>query len=143
MMNRFIITYRETDYLLSPSVKDWLPENHLARFITEVVAQLDLTEITNQNQGRGSKAQQPVTLHNLLIYGYAAGFSQIIKLSERLTIQLSFATLLPIPIQTTLPSPYFDVASYLSLNSFSFKSCCSHENWIYLNSGKYYWMARK
>jgi hypothetical protein len=55
MMNRFIIADRETDYLLPPSVSDWLPENHLARFITEVVAQLDLTEITNQYQGRGSK----------------------------------------------------------------------------------------
>lgn len=73
MKNRFIIADRETDYLFPPSVSDWLPENHLARFISEVVDQLDLTEITNQYQGRGSKAHHPVTLLNLLIYGYATG----------------------------------------------------------------------
>jgi hypothetical protein len=107
MMNRFIIADRETDYLLPPSASDWLPENHLARFIAEVVAHLYLTEITNQYQGarlKSASSRHPITRLNLLIYGYATGGgSQVVKLSEHLMTQLPFATLQPIPIQTTIP----------------------------------------
>ena len=55
-MSRFIIADRDTDYLLPPSVAEWLPEGHLARFVVEVVEQLDLTELTRQYAGRGSAA---------------------------------------------------------------------------------------
>lgn len=72
-MSRFITADRETDYLFPPSVSDWLPEDHLARFVAEVVDQLDLTGITEQYQGRGSRAHHPATLLCLLIYGYATG----------------------------------------------------------------------
>lgn len=72
-MSRFILADRDTDYLLPPSLSDWLPEDHLARFIAEVVSQLDLTEITKQYRGSGSKAHHPETLLSLLIYGYATG----------------------------------------------------------------------
>jgi hypothetical protein len=40
-MNRFIPYSREQQYLLPPSMNDWLPEIHLARFIVDVVEQLD------------------------------------------------------------------------------------------------------
>lgn len=72
-MSRFIIADRNTDYLLPPSLSDWLPENHLARFVAEVVSQLDLTEITRQYRGSGSKAHHPEVLLCLLIYGYSTG----------------------------------------------------------------------
>jgi len=72
-MSRFILADRETDYLLPPSLTEWLPENHLARFVAEVVSQLDLSEITRQYRGSGSKAHHPETLLCLLIYGYATG----------------------------------------------------------------------
>ena len=42
-MSNFIVTDRNTDYLLPPSVNDWLEEDHLARFVFEVIDQLDLT----------------------------------------------------------------------------------------------------
>ncbi len=42
-MNNFRQVDRETGYLLLPSVDDWLPERHLARFVVEVVDQLDLS----------------------------------------------------------------------------------------------------
>jgi transposase len=54
-------------------VEDWLPENHLARFIVEVIDRLDLTELTRQYAGRGSAAHHPAVLLGLLIYGYATG----------------------------------------------------------------------
>ena len=72
-MSSFIPVDRKTDYLFPPSVEDWLPENHLARFIVEVVERLDLTELTRQYAGRGSAAHHPVVLLGLLIYGYATG----------------------------------------------------------------------
>jgi transposase len=72
-MSRFIPVDRYTDYLLPPSVDDWLPENHLARFIVEVVDQLDLTKRTRKYTGRGSAAHHPSVLLGLLVYGYATG----------------------------------------------------------------------
>jgi transposase len=72
-MSRFIPVDRDTDYLLPPSVDDWLPENHLARFIVEVIDQLDLTTLTRKYAGRGSAAHHPSVLLGLLVYGYATG----------------------------------------------------------------------
>lgn len=72
-MSNFKPVDRQTDYLFPPSVDDWLPENHLARFIVEVVERLDLTELTRQYAGRGSSAHHPAVLLGLLIYGYATG----------------------------------------------------------------------
>ena len=72
-MTRFITADRDTAYLLPPSIDERLPQEHLARFVVEVVEQLDLTELTQQYAGRGSKAHHPAVLLGLLIYGYATG----------------------------------------------------------------------
>jgi len=72
-MTNFIVTDRKTDYLLPPSVSDWLNEDHLARFVVEVIDQLDLSNLTRQYAGRGSKAHHPGTLLAILVYGYATG----------------------------------------------------------------------
>ena len=72
-MSNFIVADRKTDYLLPPSVDDWLNEDHLARYIVEVVDQLDLSRLTRQYAGRGSKAHHPATLLSILIYGYCSG----------------------------------------------------------------------
>lgn len=83
-MSNFIVTDRKTDYLLPPSVDDWLNEDHLARYIVEVVDQLDLSRLTRQYAGRGSKAHHPATLLSILIYGYCTGVFSSRKL-ERAT----------------------------------------------------------
>lgn len=72
-MSRFIPICRQQQYLLPPSVDEWLPDNHLARFIVEVVDQLDLTRLTTRYAGRGSAAHHPAVLLALLVYGYATG----------------------------------------------------------------------
>lgn len=64
---------RETDYLLPPSVQEWLPESHLARYVVDVVEGLDLSVLERAYAGRGSDAYHPATLLSLLIYGYATG----------------------------------------------------------------------
>ncbi len=83
-MSNFIVTDRKTNYLLPPSVDDWLNEDHLARYIVEVVDQLDLSRLTRQYAGRGSKAHHPATLLSILIYGYSTGVFSSRKL-ERAT----------------------------------------------------------
>ena len=64
---------RKTAYLLPPSVEDWLPEDHLARFIVEVVEGLDVSRLEKAYRGRGSAAYHPALLLSLLVYGYATG----------------------------------------------------------------------
>jgi transposase len=72
-MSRFIAVDRETAYLLPPSVDEWLPQDHLARFVVEVIDQMDLSELVRQYAGRGSDAYHPSMLLGLLVYGYASG----------------------------------------------------------------------
>ena len=72
-MSRFIAVDRDTAYLLPPSVDEWLPQDHLARFVVEVIDQLDLSELVRQYAGRGSDAYHPAMLLGLLVYGYASG----------------------------------------------------------------------
>ncbi len=83
-MSRFVSVDRDSAYLLPPSVNDWLPDDHLARFVVEVIEQLDLGELTRQYAGRGSAAHHPAVLLGLLIYGYASGVHSSRKI-ERAT----------------------------------------------------------
>lgn len=72
-MSHFRQIDRKTDYLLPPSVDEWLPQDHLARFIVEVVDGLDLSQLEKAYAGRGSAAYHPALLLSLLVYGYATG----------------------------------------------------------------------
>lgn len=83
-MSKFIQCDRKTPYLLPPSVQDWLPEDHLARFVVEIVSQLDLTALERAYRGKGSKPYHPEILLALLFYGYATGVFASRKL-ERAT----------------------------------------------------------
>ena len=63
-------------FLLPPSLQDWLPEGHLARFVAEVVETLDLSGIYapyEEGDGRGLAAYDPRMMVRLLIYGYCRG----------------------------------------------------------------------
>jgi len=70
-MSKFRPINRNTDFLLPPSVDEWLPQRHLARFVVEVVDQLDLSAMVNAYRGSGSASYHPAMLLGLLIYGYA------------------------------------------------------------------------
>ena len=72
-MTRFVNADRRTSYLLPPSVEEWLPDGHLARFIVEVVEGLELSALVKAYGGRGSEAHHPSVLLGLLVYGYATG----------------------------------------------------------------------
>ena len=75
-MKRFRTCSLEQPFLLAPSLQDWLPEDHLSRFIARVVAALDLGEIFQRygrKDGRGKSAYHPEMMVRLLLYGYAVG----------------------------------------------------------------------
>ena len=82
MSDTFRPVDRDTLFLLPPSMDDWLPEGHLARFVVEIVGQLDLTTIKSSYTGRGSKAHHPEMLLALLFYGYATGVFSSRKLEQ-------------------------------------------------------------
>jgi len=83
-MSNFRTIDRETGYLLPPSVDEWLPEKHLARFIVEVIDSLDLERMSGAYRGSGSASYHPRMPLGLLVYGYATGVFSSRKL-ERAT----------------------------------------------------------
>ena len=83
-MNNFRVIDRETGFLLPPSVDEWLPETHLARFVVEVIERLDLSTMVGSYRGSGSASYHPALLLGILVYGYATGVFSSRKL-ERAT----------------------------------------------------------
>jgi transposase len=71
----FIPCDREQSFLMPPSLRDWLPEGHLAWFILDVVAQMDLCAFLGKYRadGWGAKAFQPDMMVSLLLYAYCVG----------------------------------------------------------------------
>ena len=83
-MRNFRLIDRETGFLMPPSVDEWLPQRHLARFVVEVVERLDLRVMTGSYRGSGEASYHPQLLLGLIIYGYATGVFSSRKL-ERAT----------------------------------------------------------
>ena len=86
-MSNFREFDRETGFLLPPSLDEWLPEQHLARFVVEVIDGLELSAMVKSYRGTGSAGYHPVLLLGLLVYGYATGVFSSRKL-ERATYDL-------------------------------------------------------
>ena len=72
-MSHFRPVDRQTGFLLPPSVDDWLPEKHLARYVVEVIEHLDTRAMEHAYRGAGSAGYHPKMLLGLLVYGYATG----------------------------------------------------------------------
>jgi transposase len=83
-MKNFRPVDRDTGFLMPPSVDDWLPEKHLARFVVEVIASLDLRAMLGSYRGSGEASYHPAVLLGILVYGYATGVFSSRKL-ERAT----------------------------------------------------------
>jgi len=82
MSNKFRTINRDTPYLFPPSVQDWLPEKHLARFVVDIVDQLDLSSIEKHYGGGGKSPYHPALLLALIFYGYATGVFSSRKLEK-------------------------------------------------------------
>lgn len=69
-------------FLFPSSVQDRLPKDHLARFIVDIVGQLDLSSLRKAYAGRGSSPYDPAMLLSLILYGYATGVFSSRKLEQ-------------------------------------------------------------
>jgi transposase len=72
LATQFITVDRDTPYLFPSSVQDYLPENHLARFVVDIVEQLDVRHLSSVYAGKGSRPYHPTMMLALLFYGYAS-----------------------------------------------------------------------
>jgi transposase len=92
-------TYRsylpEQDLLLPPSLRDWLPEDHLAFFVSDLIDQLDLSAILRvyEDEERGYPPYHPVMLTKVLVYAYCVGVFSSRKIQRRLTEDVAFRVL--------------------------------------------------
>ena len=79
--------------LLPASLHDWLPEDHLARFLVDVVETLDLSAIYrsyDEKDGRGQSAYAPLMMVRLLLYGYATGTYSSRQIQKKTYEDLAF-----------------------------------------------------
>lgn len=92
-------TYRpyvpEQDLLLPPSLRDWLPEDHLAFFVSDLIDHLDLSAITAvyEEEERGYPPYHPVMLTKVLVYAYCVGVFSSRKIQRRLLEDIAFRVL--------------------------------------------------
>src|SRR5918999_1792147 len=75
MAQNFLACDREQELLLPPSLREWLPEGHLAWFVIDAVAEMDLTAFyaAYREDGHGRAAHDPAMMVALLLYAYAVG----------------------------------------------------------------------
>jgi transposase len=79
--------------LFPPSLHDWLPDGHLARFLVDVVSALDLDAVYGsyrEKDGRGQSAYAPEMMVRLLLYGYATGVYSSRKIEKRTFEDVAF-----------------------------------------------------
>jgi transposase len=95
MAYNFLRADRDQPFLLPPDLRDWLPHDHLAWFILDVVDQLDLAPfyLAHRDDGHGHPAYDPKLLLGVLLYGYCIGVRSSRQLERRCTEDIAFRVL--------------------------------------------------
>jgi transposase len=85
----------DQDLLLPPSLRDWLPENHLAYCVSDVVDQLDLSaiEAVYKEEDRGQPPYHPRMMTKILLYGYCVGVFSSRRIQKRMVEDVAFRVL--------------------------------------------------
>jgi transposase len=92
-------TYRsylpEQDLLLPPSLREWLPDDHLVYFVSDVVDQLNLSAIESvyEEDERGQPPYHPRMMTKILLYGYCVGVFSSRKIQKHLVEDVAFRVL--------------------------------------------------
>ena len=95
-MSKTYLPYDPDQQLLLPAaLQEWLPEEHLAYFISDVVDQLDLSDITARYEGerRGGPPYHPRMMVKVLLYGYCVGVASSRRITQRLHEDIAFRVL--------------------------------------------------
>src|SRR3954468_16731863 len=92
MPQNFLACDRDQVLLLPPSLRDWLPEDHLAWFVLEVVDELDLSAFYGayREDGHGRAAHDPAMMVGLLVYAYAIGVRSSRAIERRCREDVAF-----------------------------------------------------
>lgn len=93
MAKCFVDDEIDQSLLMPPSLHDWLPENHLARFVADLVKSLDLSAFYAsyaEKDGRGQAAYHPVMMVRLLVYGYCIGVTSSRQIEKRTYEDVAF-----------------------------------------------------
>jgi len=128
-VSRFRPIDRDTDWMLPPSVQDWVPEAHLARYVAAVVERLDLSQIEYAYAGRGSAAYHPACLLSLLIYGYATGTFSSRKIENATYDSLAFRYL-----ACNLHPDHDTLATFRRRFGAQFESAARPAEWLFHSS---------
>ncbi len=95
-MSKTYLPYDPDQQLLLPAaLQEWLPEGHLAYFISDIVDQLDLSEITARYEGerRGGPPYRPTMMVKVLLYAYCVGVPSSRRMAARLHEDIAFRVL--------------------------------------------------
>src|ERR671910_1721524 len=92
MAQNFIACDREQELLLPPSLREWLPEEHLAWFVLDAVAEMDLTAFyaSYRDDGWGRAAHDPAMMVALFVYAYAIGVRSSRAIERRCRDDVAF-----------------------------------------------------
>ena len=85
----------DQEFLLPPSLRDWLPENHLVYFVSDVIDNLNLSamDAVYGDEQRGQPPYDPRMMTKLLVYGYCVGLFSSRRIQQRLTEDIGFRVL--------------------------------------------------
>ena len=142
-MSKTYLPYDPAQQLLLPqALQDWLPEDHLAYFISDIVDQLDLSEITAryEQERRGGPPYNPLMMVKVLLYAYCVGLPSSRRIASRLHEDVAFRALAanntPAPYQvrgdvTSAPSRTFARIIWTHCRACSCRCCCcaSRRDW--------------
>ena len=107
-MSKTYLPYDPDQQLLLPAaLQEWLPDDHLAYFISDVVDQLDLSSITARYEGerRGGPPYHPRMMVKVLLYGYCVGVASSRRIAQRLHEDIAFRVLAANNTPAFAPSP--------------------------------------
>jgi transposase len=87
--------YPDEELLLPPSLRDWLPESHVAYFVSDVVDNLDLSamDAVYGTEKRGQPPYDPLMMTKVLLYGYCIGVFSSRRIEKRLVEDIAFRVL--------------------------------------------------
>jgi len=142
MPKRYRTYLPEQDLVLPPSLREWLPENHLVYFVSDVVDQLDLSAMhaVYEKEKRGQPPYDPGLMTKLLVYGYCTGVFSSRRIQKRLQEDIPFKVLAS---RTSGPSRTFARSTsrrcrICSNNSWRWRWSAGRSNWA-----GYRWTGRR
>ena len=130
-------TYRaynpDQQLLLPAALQEWLPDDHLAYFISDVVEQLDLSDITAryEQERRGGPPYHPQMMVKVLLYGYCVGVASSRRTPSGFTRTSRFGCWRRTTRRTSAPSRTFARTTWQSCRTCSCRCwhCASWLDW--------------